>query len=467
MSEPTVRSGWATSRPAETPGDRLSALLKSAVDDQVAEQRQLSKLLAEVREALNRRNEDDAATIQDVHDGLAGLRTELRVVPETVAPAVASSVGAAVADLGRTLERLEENQEATGRDLAAAITALHDRVESLEAMPASIAALTAQIENVSAGQHELALSGPQQHQLAANEIANIVRAGVRDATRDFVRDYLRDAVRDIVTVSTRDTERRITDHVDEAILALAQALLPRRAQFAPDRPVIVASPRRPSEQQPPQPAAAVEPDAEPVAEPAAAAPAQLDSAAPSPPAAAPHARDADSEAVDIETVDIETVDVDAVDGAALEPAAAALAADDPPVEEAPVEAPGAATGEHGHAGAAAPESVTEGPEPSATQPADSGPAINGSPVYAPWGGSAAGASSETRDTTILDEQDPLGLGDLVARSAAARAGGATAPAPAAVSRPAEPDAGPVAQAAADEPVEEPQPKRRWGLFRRS
>lgn len=62
----------------------------------------------------------------------------------------------------------------------------------------------------------------------AAEIADIVREGVRDAARDFVRDYLRDAVQDIVTVSTRDTERRITEHMDEAVLGLAQALLHRR-----------------------------------------------------------------------------------------------------------------------------------------------------------------------------------------------------------------------------------------------
>lgn len=69
----------------------------------------------------------------------------------------------------------------------------------------------------------LAQPGPD-----AAEIADIVREGVRNATRDFVRDYLRDAVQDIVTVSTRDTERRITEHMDEAVLGLAQALLHRR-----------------------------------------------------------------------------------------------------------------------------------------------------------------------------------------------------------------------------------------------
>lgn len=303
VTSPAAESG--------TPGDRLAALLQSAVDDQVAEQRQLSQLLTEVRAALSDRGdgqatlraverlesglrgglertdlqisglatrladaqtallavreqldeaiveagEDETTLLQDVHDGLAGLRTDLRVVPETVAPAIAQAVGAGLTDVGRSLERLEVAQESTSHDLvalqtelaelwpqleaygprldalpqvAAALTALADRSKALEDVPAAVSALRAQVESVRASQLAVAASPPAPTALGGAEIANIVREGVRDATRDFVRDYLRQAVQDIVTVSTRDTERRITDHVDEAVLALAQALLRRR-----------------------------------------------------------------------------------------------------------------------------------------------------------------------------------------------------------------------------------------------
>lgn len=304
--EPAAKAHHVPTAPA--PGDRLAALLQSAVDDQVAEQRQLSRLMADVRAALVDRaagaevahaverlesglreglartdqhiaeltdrlaqaqqavagvrerldaptSDDDAATLQEVHDGLAGLRTELRVVPESIAPAVAQAVGAGLTDVGRTLERLEGAQQSTRQDLvtlqselaefwpqvseygprldalpqvAAALTALTDRSKALEEVPAAVSALRAQVETIRVSQQALASAPPAPTGLAGAEIANIVREGVRDATRDFVRDYLREAVQDIVTMSTRDTERRITDHVDEAVLALAQALLRRR-----------------------------------------------------------------------------------------------------------------------------------------------------------------------------------------------------------------------------------------------
>ncbi len=212
----------AVSPQSGSPGDRLAALLQTAVDEQVAEQRQLSQVLADVRAALSeRRGERDGSTLQDLHDGLAGLRTDLRVVPETVAPAIAQAVGSGLTDVGRTLERLEDAQAARGRDLAA----LHE----------DLAALRTGMERLTASQEVLAAAPAVQSGPSPTEIANIVREGVRDATRDFVRDYLRQAVLDIVTVSTRDTERRITDHVDEAVLALAQALL-RRSPGLPAEP---------------------------------------------------------------------------------------------------------------------------------------------------------------------------------------------------------------------------------------
>lgn len=428
-----------------TAGDRLEALLRSAVDDQVNEQRQLAELLAEVRSALTRPpateptppqqdllrrvgemqaavgriGEEVAAmhvaaaqaapgvVLEELHDGLAGVRTDLRTLPEQLGPAVGQVVGSGLADLGRLLEAIEQRTGQLGEQLAAARTelgrqhpaldavgsrldavggrlealpelgrmlaGLSERVAELAALPGQLAALAEQVTAARAeldrqqpaldwlgsrmdglgqrldalpelgrllngvgsrldglGQRLdalpqlgqslagladrtqaldaqvarlaelpaavadlqaratgdaalsqsvrelLAAPGPaaelgplldqklggalaalsdgvgerlgdlerqvqavaasQANMLASaaprgpspGEFADIVREGVRDATRDFVRDYLREAVRDIVTMSTRDTERRITDHMDEAVLALAQALLTRR-----------------------------------------------------------------------------------------------------------------------------------------------------------------------------------------------------------------------------------------------
>jgi len=280
-------------------GDKLSALLQVAVDEQVHEQRQLVQLMNEIRSgmasgggqsvdtdqlrgvvenavgsavaqlsdnfkvgmqtlreqhdaqiadlsqrlmdaqgelralreyATEASNEPDPGgpSVEDLLDGMAGMRTELRVLPEQFAPFVAQALAPSVADLGRTISALEESQDASTRDIAVMHAELSALLPRLERVPDQLAVLGSQMSSLSAAQAALA-SAPAVHAGPdAHEIADIVRKGVRDATRDFVRDYLRDAVRDIVTVSTRDTERRITDHVDEAILALAQALLTRR-----------------------------------------------------------------------------------------------------------------------------------------------------------------------------------------------------------------------------------------------
>ncbi|HVV30015.1 MAG TPA: hypothetical protein VHC41_03980 [Mycobacteriales bacterium] len=286
-------SGPGAARPAQqdestatTVGDRLHAMLQTAVDDQVAEQRQLAQLLADVRDALADRSgqehtdlqvadlgrrltetqaaldairirleeaplahaDPQAPTVQDLHDGMAGVRTDLRGLPEQIGPAVAQAVGFGLTDVGRTLERLQDEQQTTRHDLAGLQTelaALAPRIEALgprlDALPQIATALALLGERTRSLEQLPVHQGPD-----AAEIAGIVRAGVRDATRDFVRDYLRAAVQDIVTVSTRDTERRITDHVDEAVLALAQALLQRRPALSGGGDAVAGDPSRPT-----------------------------------------------------------------------------------------------------------------------------------------------------------------------------------------------------------------------------
>ena len=297
---PLVDAGYPSLREGESGGgvsDRLSALLQTAVDEQVQEQRHLTQLMLELRAGLDQRaaggaeelrtviegavgsavnqlNENfdsglrslrqqhdeqiaelnqrladaqnelrelhrlaadtsavpyqDTGAVGDLVDGLAGMRTELRVLPEQVAPFVAQALAPSMSEIGRVLGTVEEAQLASSQDSAAVRQDLAALLPRLEVVPDQIAMLASQVSSLTAAQAAFASAQPIAAGPDAHEIADIVRKGVRDATRDFVRDYLRDAVRDIVTVSTRDTERRITDHVDEAVLALAQALLTRR-----------------------------------------------------------------------------------------------------------------------------------------------------------------------------------------------------------------------------------------------
>ncbi|HEV7208496.1 MAG TPA: hypothetical protein VGN54_07135 [Mycobacteriales bacterium] len=316
-------------------GDRLEELLRAAVDEQVSEQRQLTELLIEVRGVLGGVREADPAmadadadaearqaqllhrleqtqaavarigeemagvhlaaarpessvALQDVQDGLAGVRTDLRVFPEQIGAAVAHAVGAGLGDVGRLLTEMEQAQDLLVRDLGAVRAELADArsAGSAAALPAGtgerLVALETHVHALGAQQAALAVTAAASTGPDAAEIADIVREGVRDATRDFVRDYLRDAVQDIVTVSTRDTERRITEHMDEAVLALAQAFLRRRPALGAGPDVVDEAPSPAAA--PPGPAAAPPGPAAAPPEPAAAPPAPVSTPAPASPA---------------------------------------------------------------------------------------------------------------------------------------------------------------------------------------
>lgn len=388
-------------------GDKLSALLQSAVDEQVQEQRQLVQLMAEIQAGLARRSAEsaddlrsvvenavggavsqltdqfragmqtlreqhdaqiaelsqrlaeaqselhglrelasepagepyrDGPSVGDLVDGLAGMRTELRTLPEQMAPFVASALGPSVAELGRTLSALEDVQQATSHDTARVHAALAAVLPRLEGVPEQINVLGGQIASLRAAQAELAqtprvAAGPDAH-----EIADIVRKGVRDATRDFVRDYLRDAVRDIVTVSTRDTERRITDHVDEAVLALAQALLTRRPALAPPREYVAvtpttAAPASPPPEPPASPPSAAAPASPPPEPPAASQP------QPSQPQSSAEAAEAGVTSAPLLTPEFSLAEPPAAEASGPAPATGGSASEDPePVTSSPVEA---------------------------------------------------------------------------------------------------------------------------------
>jgi hypothetical protein len=98
-------------------------------------------------------------------------------------------------------------------------------------------------------------------------------------------DQLAGAIRDAVRAEVAETERRLTEHVDEAVLALAEALLRRRAPRP--APVRTTTTRTTTVRTlPPEPAPG-QPSGGPRAPAPAAAPADAASAPPQPPAAPP------------------------------------------------------------------------------------------------------------------------------------------------------------------------------------
>lgn len=196
-------------------GDRLESLLRSAVDEQVHEQRQLSQLLAEVRAALATRTEEgtpggtageaetaraalDAAldtiaaaqsqtrqrldevdrriektlaavgsvsegvaafhvatterataeaveggpSTQDLYDGLAGVRTDLRALPEQLTPGIAQAVGAVVGSSARDSAQRVDALERRVADSTEQLTALREQMaEPIGVLPQMVSVL--------------------------------------------------------------------------------------------------------------------------------------------------------------------------------------------------------------------------------------------------------------------------------------------------------------------------------------
>lgn len=164
-------------------GDRVEALLTRAVQEQVAEQRTVASLLAEMRERLGRLDAaaDDLRGLPEVaeelSDGLAGVRTDLRLLPEHVGGAVG----------GRMAEPLE-GVRGSVRDLGAEVVALGDELAPLR--PALVA-----VEELLAGvAARLAVLG--QLQDAVQELREAVdpmpeRLGRLDARMADVSDTVR------------------------------------------------------------------------------------------------------------------------------------------------------------------------------------------------------------------------------------------------------------------------------------
>lgn len=123
-------------------------------------------------------------TLQDIHDGLAGVRTDLASLPEQLGPAVTSAVAHGMAETSR-----------------------------------QVAALTA------------ALPGPPQSGAGA---------GLTSGGPDL--QALAGLVDERVGAHLADLEARLGRHVDEAVLALAEAMLrrptsPTRSSQAPQEPL--------------------------------------------------------------------------------------------------------------------------------------------------------------------------------------------------------------------------------------
>lgn len=243
--------------PAPWSSDRLEAIMRESVDAQAQEQEQLASLLTDVRAALTAREaggdgtgaadpalgriaaelessrvesrqrfeeqqqlfadqqqrlddlakhldelvttgEGGGATVQDLHDGIAGVRTDVTSLPELLGPAVTSAI---THGLGETMTML--------RNLSARL----DRLET-----ATVTRGTATVP--SAGPELAALT--RQVESLADDLRSMRLASEGPASPGTA-----------LVAQVQASEQRLAHHVDEAVLALAQAVLRRRSVGGP------------------------------------------------------------------------------------------------------------------------------------------------------------------------------------------------------------------------------------------
>lgn len=211
--------------PGRTSGpvsERMQALLSRAVEDQLGEQRQVTAVVGELREQVAALGAAYRATASEArleqlgaelttHTGeVRGTRLALDDRLDELARRV-EQVGAASADSAERLARLE---------------VLAGTPEQLAGLDAGLARLRDDVTELSPGLTAALLDGlaPRVAELVLERAGDTLVDRIAAATATGVLAELPTVVREDLA----DSERRVTAHVDEAVLVLAEALLRRR-----------------------------------------------------------------------------------------------------------------------------------------------------------------------------------------------------------------------------------------------
>lgn len=184
--------------------ERMQQLLSRAVEDQLSEQRQLAGLLADIRMTLAR-------------------------IPEEIRSGAGSAIAEQVAGLQQGLDGLGARMDLISTRLAELATSdgLRAAVDRVEVLLSRTDALNGRVDGISARIDALGdPTGELRGQLEPVEsrLVNTERR-VQELSHTFA-----------------DTERRLTEHIDEAVLALADALLRRRSRPGGGNPPAAAPP---------------------------------------------------------------------------------------------------------------------------------------------------------------------------------------------------------------------------------
>ena len=227
--------------------ERMQSLLSRAVEDQMAEQRQLQLLVNDIRASLAQLQEEvrqnaGAQSLEVVRGEVGGLGAEVRSSTavigerlEAVVRAVTASVQA-VQSVSGQLERIHEQlgyQQQVMASLPATVQRAVAEGTADTAVRDELVALRAEIAQMRAATGELVRGevGTMGHGVQS-QVAELRAFVEREVT----------ATQEASRSGTEALARQLTAHVDTAVMALVEALLRRRATGTTAAPSPAAEP---------------------------------------------------------------------------------------------------------------------------------------------------------------------------------------------------------------------------------
>lgn len=242
----TENDPQGATRPPTTPGgpmsERMQALLSRAAEEQLTEQRQVSAVLTDLRTLVKGIVEqvsgtassalleglggDVASLATELETSTAGLEERLDALGERLSAIgdAAGGVPAVARDLARVSGRVEELSGV--RD---DVAALRGEVEDVSARVAAVAFPTTEAVSAAVGQQVTDQLVDELAPRVADVVLTRVAATLVEQVAGSVTASVQNGLAERVRAANADTERRISAHVDEAVLVLAEALLRRRS----------------------------------------------------------------------------------------------------------------------------------------------------------------------------------------------------------------------------------------------
>jgi hypothetical protein len=261
--------------------ERMQSLLARAVDDQRSEQRSLADALDEVRAQIAALSQvvaahrEQPADLQDA-SAVTALTAELRESSRRTAETL-DNVARLVAQRGEDLMTLQNTVSALSEQLRAQGESVTGLAGSVDGVGQHVSGIATYLGDRARDDSSRIISLEQRLVTLQNDMTAVGShvSGLTEAAAASTGDGLDARIRSIVAGALVGTERRLGAHIEDSVLALAEAMLRRRpAGSQPEAVQPPAEPVQPEAADEVPPVAAPDAEAQPTvpAEPAASQP---------------------------------------------------------------------------------------------------------------------------------------------------------------------------------------------------